>query len=721
MKKHIAILSMMILALCAVGCKGGKDTQSNSLDENSSSITQSSDSSIIELEELEAPNGLALTERVLTWNAVTGATGYVVEINETEYEATTATYTLPDGVCGILKIRVKATNSLTESEYSEIMNISVSWKLPAPQNLLQEGNTIRWDAVDGAPGYVVYIDNLQYSATENYYVYDVTQPTTVKVLARGNEEENLLDSDYSEELALCALLATPTTRVSGTVISWDTVQNASGYAVYVDGVKVDETQNAQYDLKYLYVGDVEVCVKALSSNEQFADSAQSTPIVVTLFKETLATPANVRFDGVDVVVWNEVAGADGYVVFNNGTEYEKVAVNYYTIPAELKEAEVAQLQIQAISALHDASALSASIDVGKVSERNPLEIKSAADFNAMAAVGHYQLMNDIELTVSSVKTFKGTLNGNGYKIKGLTDTLFEVLDGAKIKNLTIENANVNTSVNEYGAAVGVLANTLVGATLENCQVNATLTVVSKNSIAYVGGIAGVSEHSAMTDVTFNGNITTSYCTTGGLVGYTREPLTVCEFAYCAVTGSINVVGGQATEVGGFIGKFADNMLTVRESKTEVEIDTNASYCGGFVGYMGTGKIIDCYALGSIVNTHTNMAHIGGFIGRLEGYNNQVTRCISMVSITAQSAEQIKVGGFVGSTVTGTYAKVYTNCLYDTTLADIDRVGNASIGGKGDGISAKTTEELKSLSYENGYDVEVWSLGANALPALVKLS
>ena len=439
MKKHIAILSMMILALCAVGCKGGKDTQSSSLDENSSSITQSSDSSIIELEELEAPNGLALTERVLTWNAVTGATGYVVEINETEYEATTATYTLPDGVCGILKIRVKATNSLTESEYSETMNISVSWKLPAPQNLLQEGNTIRWDAVDGAQGYVVYIDNLQYSATENYYVYDVTQPTTVKVLARGNEEENLLDSDYSEELALCALLATPTTRVSGTVISWDTVQNASGYAVYVDGVKVDETQNAQYDLKYLYVGDVEVCVKALSLNEQFADSAQSTPIVVTLFKETLATPANVRFDGVDVVVWNEVAGADGYVVFNNGTEYEKVAVNYYTIPAELKEAEVAQLQIQAISALHDASALSASIDVGKVSERNPLEIKSAADFNAMAAVGHYQLMNDIELTVSSVKTFKGTLNGNGYKIKGLTDTLFEVLDGAKIKNLTIPN------------------------------------------------------------------------------------------------------------------------------------------------------------------------------------------------------------------------------------------------------------------------------------------
>lgn len=721
MKKHIAVLSMMILALCAVGCKGSGDAQSSSWDETSSSMIQTSDSSVEELEELEAPNGLALTERVLTWNAVEGSTGYVVDINGTEYTATTATYTLQDGVYGILQIRVKATNSLTTSEYSETMNISVNWKLPAPQGLLQDGDIIRWDVVNDAQGYVVYIGDLQYATTENYYIYNATQPTTVKVLARGNEDENLLDSDYSEELVLCVVLATPTTRVSGTVVSWDTVENASGYAVYVDGVKVDETQNTQYDLKYLYVGDVEVCVMALSSDAQFADSAQSTPLVITLFKETLATPTNVRFDGVDVIVWNEVAGADGYVVFNNGTECARVAVNYYTIPTELKEADVAQLQIQAISALHDASALSVSIDVGKVSESNPLEIKSAADFNAMTAVGHYQLMNDIELTVSNVETFKGTLNGNGYKIKGLTNTLFEVLDGAKIKNLTIENANISTSVNEYGAAVGVLANTLVGATLENCNVKATLTVVSENSIAYVGGIAGVSEHSAMRNVNFNGNITTSYCTTGGLVGYARDPFTVCEFAYCAVMGSISVVGGQATEVGGFIGKFADNMLTVRESKAEVEIDTNASYCGGFVGYMGTGKIVDCYTLGSIVNTHTNMAHIGGFIGRLEGYNNQVTRCISMVSITAQSADQIKVGGFVGSTVTGTYAKVYTNCFYDKTLADMDRVGNASIGGKGDGISAKSTGELKSLSYNNGYDASVWTLGADALPALVKLA
>ena len=716
MKKHIAILSMLILAFCTVGCTD-EDVQSSS-DVNSDT---SSNSSVDQVENLEKPSGLSLSGRTLTWNEVNGATGYKVDVNNTECEVYTNSYTLQDGVYGILKIRVKAINAVAESEYSETLTEAVSWKLPTPQGLTQDGNVIRWEAVSGAQGYTLNIGGIQYTTTENYYSYEVTQPTTVKVLARGNVEENLLDSEYSADLALMAVLPAPATRVNGTVVAWNTIQGASGYEVYVNGEKVAETAETQFDLRYLYVGEVTVSVKALSASESFVASAKSTPISVTLVKEMLATPTNVHFENVNTIAWDEVKGADAYVVFNNGAEYATVSTNSYSIPAALREAEVSQLQIQATSALHDASTLSASIDVGRVSESNPLQIKTAADFNAMTATGHYKLMNDIELMSSSVETFKGTLDGNGCKIKGLTSALFDVLDGAKIKNLTIENATVSVTLNKNGGAAGVLANTLVGATLENCKVNAALTVVSQNGVAYVGGIAGISEYSSMKNVSFNGSVTATYCTTGGLVGYAREPFAVCEFAYCAVTAEINVTGAQTTDVGGFIGKLADNMLTVRESKAEAIIHTNASHSGGFVGYMGTGKIVDCYTLGSIENTHASMAHVGGFIGRMEGYNNQVTRCISMMSITAQSADKILVGGFVGSTVTGTHAKVYANCLYDFTLAAMDRVGNASIGGKGDGITSKTTAELKALSYENGYEATVWVLGNAQLPSLVKLA
>lgn len=88
----------------------------------------------------------------------------------------------------------------------------------------------------------------------------------------------------------------------------------------------------------------------------------------------------------------------------------------------------------------------------------------------------------------------------------------------------------------------------------------------------------------------------------------------------------------------------------------------------------------------------------------------------MMSVAAQSGEKIKVGGFVGVTVGGTYATVYENCLYDNTLAPIDRIGNADMG-RGDGIAAKSSEDLKELSYENGFVETVWILGGGSLPIL----
>ena len=75
------------------------------------------------------------------------------------------------------------------------------------------------------------------------------------------------------------------------------------------------------------------------------------------------------------------------------------------------------------------------------------------------------------------------------------------------------------------------------------------------------------------------------------------------------------------------------------------------------------------------------------------------------------------GGFVGYTVGGSYAgNIYENCYYDNTIADMDRIGNSN--GRGDGISAKSTDALKTLSYENGYQNTVWVLGINELPTLV---
>lgn len=319
-------------------------------------------------------------------------------------------------------------------------------------------------------------------------------------------------------------------------------------------------------------------------------------------------------------------------------------------------------------------------------------------------------------TFRQVESFKGSLDGNGFKIIGLSGPLFALLDGAKVKNLTLENSVISQTLTEHGDAVGALAARVSNSELIACKVSASVTVASQNGVGYVGGIAGIARGTSMAGVTFEGTITSSYCVTGGLIGKVYEPTGQSEITRCSVEAKISLIGGEATYCGGFIGLFTDNALTVSECKAAVEIETNASYCGGFVGYMGTGKVADCYVSGSIENTNSTLAHVGGFIGRTEGYNVSVVRCISMTTLQAENGEQIKVGGFVGVTVGGSYANVYKDCYYDNTLAPIDRIGNSSVG-KGDGITAKSTDALKVLEYRNGYLESVWVFGDGKAPSL----
>lgn len=586
--------------------------------------------------EISTPANLALSDRTLTWDAVDGATKYVVEVNGKEYETNETAFVLEDYTYGYTTMRVKALSKKTSSEYSALLEESVVWTLDTPQGLVQDGMLVRWDEVQLAQGYIVSVNGIQYGAEETFYECD--EPLSVlKVMACGNAEGTLRNSAFSSELTIKPILAAP-------VISYD-----SG-----------------------------------------------------------------------AIVWDAVDGATGYTIFKNGEEYASVQTNEYTIPQELVIQPSTFLQVRAESEMHLSSALSNSIDVGQNSEANPVLVSTLAEFAAMSQTGHYKLGGDLDFAAydaeMQMQCFKGTLDGNGYAISNLKVALFNVLDGAKVQNVCVKNAAIEATLSESGKSVGVLANRAIGATLEACELQATLFVTSKNGVGYVGGAIGVSEYSTLKEVSFAGSVTTNYCTTGGLIGKAYNAAQASEITACSIKATIELVGGETTYCGGLIGQFTDNYLTVKESETEVNIRTNAAYCGGFVGYMGTGKIQDCLASGTIENTNVSIAHVGGFIGRTEGYNVAITRCISMTSILAQSGENIFVGGFVGKTVGGTYANVYSNCFYDNTLAAIDRIGNSN--GKGDGITAKSTAELKDLSYQNGYDENVWTLGKGELPSLM---
>lgn len=100
--------------------------------------------------------------------------------------------------------------------------------------------------------------------------------------------------------------------------------------------------------------------------------------------------------------------------------------------------------------------------------------------------------------------FKGVFNGNGYSLSGFSfgvGGIFGDLNGATIKNLTIENATISAlgGATEY-RAIGLISHLAVASTIENCTF--TLTIAG-NTPSNASTIANTIYNLTMTKVTIN--------------------------------------------------------------------------------------------------------------------------------------------------------------------------------------------------------------------------
>lgn len=150
--------------------------------------------SVTEIQRLETPANLRVEGNKIKWNAVDGASAYVVEINGTEYKTTATEYDLN---VQAYTVCVKAVGNgvyFEDSFYSaEIKN-----KIAAPTGLAYQSDTFSWTAVQNATGYVVKIGETEIDVgTETSYVFtgakDKNYVFRVKTKADGI---NYQDSDY---------------------------------------------------------------------------------------------------------------------------------------------------------------------------------------------------------------------------------------------------------------------------------------------------------------------------------------------------------------------------------------------------------------------------------------------------------------------------------------------------------------------------------------------
>ena len=317
-----------------------------------------------ESEKLATP-ALTLTDKTVSWAAVEGAKGYCVQVGDEEWsEMQTATsYTLALATAGVYTVKVKAVSKeqyYRESEAAQI-NVTVTEKLAAPV-LTADANTVRWDAIAHADGYMVKIDSGEWQKqTDCAYTFTTAAGTHTIAVKAVSDGTLYLESDESNTTVQVTLvLATPEITLTDKTVTWNAVANATGYQVKVgDGEWGEAQTETSYTLTATAAGKYTVLVKAIDATQAYSDSAAAQQDIEVFV--TLTSPILTQNNG--IVNWTAVDHATGYQVKAGDGEWSDtqtelqydckglptgtVAVQVKAVTTEeyYRESEAAQLQV----------------------------------------------------------------------------------------------------------------------------------------------------------------------------------------------------------------------------------------------------------------------------------------------------------------------------------------------------------------------------------------
>lgn len=207
--------------------------------------------------------------------------------------------------------------------------------------------------------------------------------------------------------------------------------------------------------------------------------------------------------------------------------------------------------------------------------------------------------------------FKGTFDGKGKEIKGLTITassgenfgLFGVMNGdaALVKNVRLTDVNIAC---ENSSFIGGIGGKLYGS-VSSCYVSGT--IAGKSSIGGIFGILGSSNHS-ITD--------------------------------CYTAGSITGTTSSQCEIGCIVGS---NHGKIENCYSTANVTTTGNSAGGIVG-INSGSINHCYSTGTVSGT----LRIGGIAGTC--WNDpKITGCIALnAEVKATDTGDMRFGRISGA-------------------------------------------------------------------------
>ena len=223
------------------------------------------------------------------------------------------------------------------------------------------------------------------------------------------------------------------------------------------------------------------------------------------------------------------------------------------------------------------------------------ELKKLGQITQYVAIGiNIKLLKNIDLgcdesnpftPIGANMAYKGTFDGNGKTVSGLYvknnqySGLFGKLNGATIKNLTVEGTVVGSDTKGTG---GIAATLTVNSTISDC--------VSK---VYVSSEKGC---------------------TGGICGDIKKG----KIINCINIGSVYVNGASASGIGGIAGQIEDSSSEIYNCANLGDVKGHSNV-GGITGTYSAGNIKNCYNAGSVSIIDSSNSTYGAITGdkRLE--------------------------------------------------------------------------------------------------------
>ena len=179
-------------------------------------------------------------------------------------------------------------------------------------------------------------------------------------------------------------------------------------------------------------------------------------------------------------------------------------------------------------------------------------------------------------------SYKGTFDGGGHTITGLTVTTYDKYAGlfgwlnsaGTVKNVVMEGVQI-TNNHSSGFAGGVVGNSW--GTIENCSVSGSV-----NGEVYDGGVVGKQTSGSMTGCSSSATVKGTV-NVGGVAGESWGSMTACY-----ATGNVTLEIYPGKDISG----------------------------GGVVGFKGGNSVLACYATGNVNSkgSSTGNVHIGGLFG-----------------------------------------------------------------------------------------------------------